>query len=109
MTPKEQANQATLAEAAEILDVPLDSLKDAVRRGTIESRLEPRPVVQVRDVCVVDLADVEAWAESRVSTGARRGNIRPLESDDPHELARIRGIDYRSAQKAIRRAKRRAK
>lgn len=109
MTPKEQANQATLAEAAEILDVPLDSLKDAVRRGTIDYRLESRPVIQERNVRVVDLADVEAWAESRVSTGPRHGNIRPLESEDPNELARIRGIDYRSAQKAIARARRRAK
>lgn len=109
MNARDKANQATIAEAAEILNVPLDSLKDAVRRGTIEYRLELRPVVQERNVCVVDLADVEAWAESRVSTGPRHGNIRPLESYDPHELARIRGIEYQSARKAILRARRRAK
>lgn len=93
MNLREQANQASIAEAARIIGVTYESLHAAVRKGTVKA--SKKRVVVKKIVRVVDLEDVEAWNAARK---------RALESKDKYELARIRGIKVRSAERAIRRA-----
>ena len=97
MTPEQirrQANRATLREAAEILGVGRGALAHAIRRAGIE----PIGRVWARDrwVRLYDLEDLEAALLARVVMEA-------LETDDPAELARQRGITAKPAERLLRR------
>lgn len=95
MNLREQANQATLAEAAKIVGVNAEAARKAIKRGVLRARrqaMRRSPGFRY----VVDLEDVEVWKATRKPA---------LESADKHELARIRGIQLRSAERAITRAR----
>lgn len=72
MTPKDRANQATIAEAAEIVGVHPAALKSAIVRGLIGSTRGRRKVAIVRDVILVDLEDVETWKATKGPPGRPR-------------------------------------
>lgn len=97
MNLTEQANQATLTEAVDMLGIAYETLRCALRRGAFSAA--KLPAINKRGDVVpqwhVDLDEVEAWKTARK---------RALESKDKYELARIRGIKVRSAERAIRRA-----
>ncbi len=97
-TLAEQANKATIREASEILGVPYGTLQNAVRQGWLSARIEIRPVPiwgnQYRRarVRIVDLEEVEA-----------RYCLPDPVITDPVQLARERGIKYRSAVRHLQR------
>jgi excisionase family DNA binding protein len=93
MTPRELANQATVREAAEIVGVPLSTIKRAVSRGDI-SHHTARVIMRGRHngkravwARVVDLSDVEAYFAPRVTITGRLGEVAHL--DAPTAAARL--------------------
>lgn len=62
---KERANEATLAEAAEILGVAARTLYWAVFRGEIPAKGRRKPAVTGRPAVVIDLEEADAWVAAR--------------------------------------------
>jgi hypothetical protein len=88
------ANEATLTEAAEIVGVNRATLRTAAMVGHVPASIRGGRYV-------VDLADVEAWNETR-----RVGRPPCYEDWEVEEVMQERGLSWDSARKYVWRRKR---
>lgn len=104
MNAIEQANQAFVTEAAEIVGVKRAALYDAVKRGVIPHKRLPRNKTQ--QFVVVDLSDVETYFTQ--SRRPRRDQMVAMHNagHDPASIAHELGVKEYSVKRALQRARR---
>lgn len=97
MNPTEQANIATVTEAAEILGVNRDLIRAAIRRGDLQAERAGRDYM-------VDLQDVEVYVNRPKHPRMESAMELHRNGYQPAAIARALGIKTRSVQKLLNRA-----
>lgn len=98
MTPRQRANQATLAETANMFDVTMDMLHYHIRKGNLPARKTRRGGL-VR--WIVDLEDVEALMDARRGVLALARDLKAAGADN-RTIARELGVSVRTVQRWVR-------
>lgn len=104
MTLRDQANQATIREAASIVGCNRNLLWTVIRRGVVPVVGKTRVPRAKKPAKLVDLADVEAW---RDAIKQRPWYIDSCGDRSDEEIARMRGVKVASVRRARERRKRR--